>query len=451
MNQSKIRRIAVIAVTAAFFCFQMYLAFVKQLTPMLQSPVHLVFALFLIYMYYPADCQYRKRVQAAADKAGSAPDPEHLDAPSWMNYFDLIPIAMIAFLGWYSVTQYARLRDFVPFVDDVYPLDCAAMVIAILLLLEAVRRSLGAVLFFFIIAFIAFAWVSPHLPGILYTKGLPFGQMLDQFAIGMTMTEAGVFGTPLYTSASALFYFIVFGVFFSTCGGGQLLIDTGMKFSTKSSGGPAKAAVMSSALMGMVSGSAVANVSTTGVMTIPMMKKIGYAPQEAGAIEAVASTGGQIMPPIMGVGAFIMAEMLGVSYFSVACAAIIPAIAYYFGVFVLVTFLARKRGEKRRRGRGDQGLPADPAAPVPVDPDHHAGGLDCLRRLAHALGHGRHRLDPRVQRHKLLRRRQEELRWAQAALGLLPARGQAVGRDSDPDCGLRHHHQRGDRPDLACH
>ncbi len=346
MNQSKIRRIAVIAVTAAFFCFQMYLAFVKQLTPMLQSPVHLVFALFLIYMYYPADCQYRKRVQADADKAGSAPDPELLDARSWMNYFDLIPIAMIAFLGWYSVTQYARLRDFVPFVDDVYPLDWAAMVVAILLLLEAVRRSLGAVLFFFIIAFIAFAWVSPHLPGILYTKGLPFGQMLDQFAIGMTMTEAGVFGTPLYTSASALFYFIVFGVFFSTCGGGQLLIDIGMKFSNKSSGGPAKAAVMSSALMGMVSGSAVANVSTTGVMTIPMMKKIGYAPQEAGAIEAVASTGGQIMPPIMGVGAFIMAEMLGVSYFSVACAAIIPAIAYYFGVFVLVTFLARKRAVK---------------------------------------------------------------------------------------------------------
>lgn len=164
------------------------------------------------------------------------------------------------------------------------------------------------------------------------------------------MGESGVFGTPLYTSASSLFYFIVFGVFFSQCGGRQLLIDVGMKFSNKSSGGPAKAAVISSGLMGMISGSAAANVSTTGVMTIPMMKKIGYKPHEAGAIEAVASTGGQIMPPIMGIGAFIMAEMLGVSYFSVAKSAILPAVAYYSAVFVLVTMLARKRTVKKVDG-----------------------------------------------------------------------------------------------------
>ena len=116
-----------------------------------------------------------------------------------------------------------------------------------------------------------------------------------------------------------------------------------MKASNKSSGGPAKAAVLSSGLMGMISGSAVANVATTGVMTIPMMKKIGYEPEEAGAVEAVASTGGQIMPPIMGVGAFIMAEMLGISYLKVAMAAIIPAVAYYFAVFVLVDRIAAKR------------------------------------------------------------------------------------------------------------
>ena len=119
-----------------------------------------------------------------------------------------------------------------------------------------------------------------------------------------------------------------------------------MKFSNKSSGGPAKAAVISSGLMGMVSGSAVANVATTGVMTIPMMKKIGYAPEEAGAIEAVASTGGQIMPPIMGIGAFIMAEQLGINYLTVAADAIIPALAYYFGVFVLVDRLAKKRASR---------------------------------------------------------------------------------------------------------
>jgi TRAP transporter 4TM/12TM fusion protein len=120
-----------------------------------------------------------------------------------------------------------------------------------------------------------------------------------------------------------------------------------MKFSNKSSGGPAKAAVISSGLMGMISGSAVANVATTGVMTIPMMKKIGYEPEEAGAVEAVASTGGQIMPPIMGVGAFIMAEMLGIQYSKVAAAAIIPAIAYYFAVFVLVDRIAAKHASTK--------------------------------------------------------------------------------------------------------
>lgn len=338
-----LRKAAIIAVTLVFFGFQIYLAFVKQLTPMLQSPLHLVFALSLIYLYIPADALYKKKLIRKAESAGTAVDAKILNKRAWLNYVDLIAFAGIAYLLYYTATQYQRLRDFVPFIDSVELIDKHIMVITVALLLEAVRRSLGTILFGFIILFIIYAWVSPYLPGILFTKGLPFEQMLDQFTIGQTMTEAGVFGTPLYTSASALFYFIVFGVFFSTCGGGQLLIDMGMKFSNNSAGGPAKAAVISSGLMGMVSGSAVANVSTTGVMTIPMMKKIGYAPEEAGAIEAVASTGGQVMPPIMGVGAFIMAEMLGVSYFSVACSAIIPAFAYYFGVFVLISYLARKR------------------------------------------------------------------------------------------------------------
>ena len=165
---------------------------------------------------------------------------------------------------------------------------------------------------------------------------------MRSFTETMMLGSGGIFGTPLYTSATSLFYFILFGAFFSQCGGGQLLIDFGMKFSNKSAGGPAKAAIISSGLMGMISGSAVANVSTTGVMTIPMMKKVGYEPHQAGAIEAVASTGGQIMPPIMGVGAFIMAEMLGVPYKTVAFAAIIPALAYYGSVFFLVTFMAKK-------------------------------------------------------------------------------------------------------------
>ena len=338
-----LRNIAAILVTIAFFAFQMYIALVKQFAPMLQSPLHLVFALTLVFIYFPADNNYRKKIKKAAEAEGRDPDPKLLNKYSWLNWIDLIAFVGIGYLLWYVLTQFARLNDYVLGVDDVLQIDHAAMVVAILLLLVAVYRTLGGILAGFITAFIIFAWTSPYLPGILHTNAKPFAQFIEEFTSGMTMTESGVFGTPLLTSANTLFYFIVFGAFFSTIGGGQLLIDMGMKLSNKSSGGPAKAAVLSSGLMGMISGSAVANVATTGVMTIPMMKKIGYEPEEAGAVEAVASTGGQIMPPIMGVGAFIMAEMLGVNYMSIAASAIIPAVAYYFAVFVLVDKIAAKR------------------------------------------------------------------------------------------------------------
>lgn len=246
--------------------------------------------------------------------------------------------AGIIFLLYYTIVEFPRLSIRVQYVDIVTALDKAATVICIIILLEAVRRTLGKILFIFILLFIIYDWLGMYCPGILYFKGTNMRSFTETMMLG----SGGIFGTPLYTSATSLFYFILFGAFFSQCGGGQLLIDFGMKFSNKSAGGPAKAAIISSGLMGMISGSAVANVSTTGVMTIPMMKKVGYEPHQAGAIEAVASTGGQIMPPIMGVGAFIMAEMLGVPYKTVAFAAIIPALAYYGSVFFLVTFMAKK-------------------------------------------------------------------------------------------------------------
>jgi len=163
------------------------------------------------------------------------------------------------------------------------------------------------------------------------------------FAEVMVMDVNGILGSPLTASLNTLFYFLLFGAFFSVCGGGQVLIDLGMKLSDKTVGGPAKASVISSGLMGMISGSAVANVTTTGVLTIPLMKKSGYEPHQAAAVEAIASTGGQIMPPIMGVGAFIMAEMIGVSYLKIATSALIPALAYYGSVFLLVHFIAKRK------------------------------------------------------------------------------------------------------------
>ncbi len=345
---SNTRKYCTIALTVAFFVFQMYLALVKQLTVMLQTPLHMCFALALVFLYNPIDKGYQKNLKKKAEKNGTTVTDAQLNKYAWARYFDLIFFAAIIFVVYYTVGNIDRLRNFDKVTSQVLNIDYVAMVCIIVLLLEAVRRTLGNILFFFIIAFIIYSWTAQYFPkgSVFYTKGKSFPKMLKTFCAGMTMGENGVYGTPLTTSCTSLFYFIVFGAFFSECGGGQLLIDVGLKFSNKSSGGPAKAAVISSGLMGMVSGSAVANVATTGVMTIPMMKKIGYEPEEAGAIEAVASTGGQIMPPIMGVGAFIMAEMLGVNYLQVAADAIIPAVAYYFGVFVLVSLLAKKRASR---------------------------------------------------------------------------------------------------------
>ena len=345
---NQVRKYCTIALTVAFFVFQMYLALVKQLTVMLQTPLHMCFALALVFLYNPIDKGYQKNLQKKAEKNGTTVTDQQLNKFAWARWIDLILFAAIAFVAVYTINNVERLRNFDKVTSQVLTIDYVAMVCIIVLLLEAVRRTLGNILFAFIIIFIIYSWTAQFFPrgSVFYTKGKSFPKMLKTFCAGMTMGENGVYGTPLTTSCTSLFYFIVFGAFFSECGGGQLLIDVGLKFSNKSSGGPAKAAVISSGLMGMVSGSAVANVATTGVMTIPMMKKIGYEPEEAGAIEAVASTGGQIMPPIMGVGAFIMAEMLGTNYLNIAADAIIPAFAYYFGVFVLVSALAKKRASR---------------------------------------------------------------------------------------------------------
>ena len=312
------KKMAYIAIGTVWILFQLYLALVSPLHPMLQSPVHLMFALLIVFLNNPADKKTNK---------------------PWMKALDIPIYAGIGFVLYYVIANTARLTSRVQYVSPVTLIDKIAMVVCIIILLEAVRRTLGTILFGFILFFIVYFWFGKYFPSIFRFKGTN----MQQFTELMTMGSSGIYGTQLYTSASSLFYFMLFGVFFSECGGGQLLIDLGMKASKNGAGGPAKAAVISSGLMGMISGSAVANVATTGVMTIPMMKKTGYEPHQAGAIEAVASTGGQIMPPIMGVGAFIMAEMLGVPYKTIAFAALIPAIAYFMSVFLLVTFMADKK------------------------------------------------------------------------------------------------------------
>lgn len=212
-KKTDIQKIAIVAVTIIFFCFQMYLALVKQLTPMLQSPLHLVLALTVVYLYNPVDKKYRKKVLKKAEHEGRTASPQELNKFAVLNYIDILAYIGIAFLLYYVVNEFSRLRDFVQFIDPVTTVDKIAMVVTILLLLEAVRRTLGGILFGFICVFIAYAWLAPYLPGILFTKGKPFAQMLDQFTIGMTMTEAGVFGLrciplhpPCFTSSYSVYF-----------------------------------------------------------------------------------------------------------------------------------------------------------------------------------------------------------------------------------------------------
>jgi len=302
-----------IVVSLLWVAFQLYIALVKPLHPMLTNPLHLMFALILVFIYFP----------------------------SGKGYWRMIDIAfggIILFLTYYFIAHTTRLQTRWPYVDSVLGIDVVAGILVIFLLLEAVRRAIGIELFILSVVFLVYVIWGKYFPGMLKFRGIGLHQFVDL----MVMGPDGVFGVPLSTSATMIFYIVLFGAFFADLGG-KLLIDIGLNLGSKQYGGPAKAAVISSSLVGMVSGSAVANVTTTGVITIPLMKKIGYRPEEAGAIEAVASTGGQIMPPIMGVGAFIMAEFLGVRYGYIAKSAIVPALCYYVTLWFVVDFLARKR------------------------------------------------------------------------------------------------------------
>jgi len=202
--------------------------------------------------------------------------------------------------------------------------------LAILLVLEAARRSIGPVLPLFTIGVILYSNLT--------------GSSIKSLIGFIYHNEMGMWGLLTYLGSTLLGIFLVFGACLITCGGGQTFIDLASYVSGKSRGGPAKIAVIASALFGMISGSTVTNVATTGTFTIPLMKKIGYSPEEAGAIEAVSSMGGVITPPMMGSTAFVMAELLGISYLRIMGYAIMPAILYFTAVFCFVHFTAIKKG-----------------------------------------------------------------------------------------------------------
>ncbi|MCL6447995.1 MAG: TRAP transporter permease [Armatimonadetes bacterium] len=220
--------------------------------------------------------------------------------------------------------------------------DVIMGILATVIILEATRRRSGWALPILALLLLLYGFLGPAMPGILSHRGLD----LDATITALFLGEEGIFGIPVAVTANFIMIFILFGAFLQVTGAGEFFIELATALCGWMRGGPAKVAVVGSSLMGMVSGSAVANVATVGTFTIPLMKKIGYKPEVAGGIEAVGSSGGQIMPPIMGAAAFIMADFLKMPYFKVAVAAIIPAILYYLALFFMVDLEAAKTGLK---------------------------------------------------------------------------------------------------------
>ena len=240
----------------------------------------------------------------------------------------------------YFAFQGYRVSERIEGVDEVLFWDQVFGTLLILLLLEACRRVAGIVLMILAALFIAYVFLGPYLPGALAHRGMSYMRFID---LQVLSTQA-IFGTPISASAHMVFYFVIVGAFLERSGAGQLFVSLAYCVTGRAWGGAAKASVVSSGLFGTVSGSAVANVLVDGIITIPLMKRTGFKGTFAGAIEATASTGGQLAPPVMGAAAFILADIVGVSYASVAFAAMVPAVLYYLSLYIVVDSYSRRMG-----------------------------------------------------------------------------------------------------------
>lgn len=296
--------------------FHLYTAWTGPLVTLMHRAVHTTIIMALVFILYPF-----------SKKSSKTKTP----------VLDWVFAGLSLCLGGYIVVNYDSLvlRAGMPNNADI-----VFGIMAILLVLEAGRRITGNEIAILAVIFLVYAYVGPYLPDIIAHRGYSIKDIAEY----MYLTTEGIFGIAIGVSSTYIFLFVLFGAFLSKSGMGQFFNDLAMAIAGQGKGGPAKVAVISSGLLGSINGSAVANVVTTGAFTIPLMKKIGYKSEFAGAVEATASCGGQILPPVMGAAAFIMAEYLGIKYIQIAAAAVIPALLYYLGVIVMIHLRASKRG-----------------------------------------------------------------------------------------------------------
>ena len=306
------------AICNVFAIFQLYTAAFGILDAHLQRAIHLAFGFLLIFLLYPARKSWSR---------------------TSMHPLDVLFALVGAASALYIVVNYQELVFRAGINNET---DFIVGVVGTLMVFEAARRVVGWPMITVAFVFIAYAFFGPYIPGIMAHRGVQVQELFDH----LFFTTEGIFGTPMGVSSTFIYLFILFGSYLEATGLGKFFIDLANAVAGWAAGGPAKVAVLSSGLMGTVSGSSVGNVAGTGAFTIPMMKKLGYRPAFAGAVEAAASTGGQLMPPVMGAAAFLMAEFVGVPYFDVVKAAVIPALLYYIGVWLGVHYEAKKYGLK---------------------------------------------------------------------------------------------------------
>jgi TRAP transporter 4TM/12TM fusion protein len=231
-----------------------------------------------------------------------------------------------------------RIMTRFPMADVFTGWDLFFGVVLLGLVLEMTRRTIGWSLVLVCMVFILYAYFGQYIPGVLYHPGYSLPRIVEY----MSFTMEGIYGMPIAVAATYVYLFVLFGVFLANSGGGDFLMDLARAIAGKAVGGSAKVAIFASGFMGMISGSAVGNVVTTGTITIPLMKRAGFKPEFAGAVEAVASTGGQIMPPLMGVAAFLLAEVTMIPYANVALSSVLPALLFFFSLYMTIHFRACK-------------------------------------------------------------------------------------------------------------
>ena len=307
--------------------FQMYTAGISPMGLFYQRSAHLGFVLFLAFLIFPITGATRPR-----GTLGWIADAGFLTAAFLSGFYIFYFLDdIVGRAGWWSRT------------------DIIMGIIATVAVLEASRRVVGLGMTIIGLIAIAYAlagprgalpWLGEWMPGILSHRGASVDRLIGQLYLG----QEGIFGLPLGVAATYVFMFVLFGAFLEVTGAGKFFIDLAFAATGRKPGGPAKAAVIASAGMGSISGSAIANVVTTGAFTIPLMKKLGYKPKEAGGIEAAASTGGQITPPLMGAGAFLISEYTNVPYIEIVMVSIFPAILYLGTVYLFVHLVAMKAG-----------------------------------------------------------------------------------------------------------